>query len=188
MSKPAIHTPLQDGPVTLRPGGPADTWLVHDWRTRPHVRRNMYTDHPITPDEHAAWYTSALADPSRELWIIECDGAGIGTVLIHAIDPRTQSCSWAFYIGEVGVIGRGIGSRVEQLVIRHVFERLGLECLRCEVLEFNTAVLGLHRKFGFRETGRIENRVTRDGAPVAAICLELTRGDLRPATPPASHG
>ena len=166
---------LQAGAVTLRPANTADMWPVHGWRNGAHVRANMYTDHRIEPWEHQAWFRKALGDPEREIWIIALDGSDIGTVILSEIDPRHGSASWAFYIGETDLTGRGVGSTVEQLVIEHAFATLGLDVLRCEVLEFNLPVLGLHRKFGFTETGRIENRVTRRGAPVAAVCLELRR-------------
>ena len=176
---------LTDGAVTLRPATMTDMWPVHDWRNEPHVRRNMYTDHPIEPWEHQTWYRIALGDPEREIRIIQCDGKDIGVVILSEIDPHRRSASWAFYIGEAGLTGRGVGSAVERLIIDHAFTTLSLETLRCEVLEFNAPVLGLHRKFGFEETDRIENRVQRDGRAVAAICLELHRdrwaGDARQA-------
>ena len=60
-------------------------------------------------------------------------------------------------------------------MLDRVFQTLKLDVLRCEVLTFNTTVIGLHRKFGFQETGRIENRITRNGDGIDAICLKLTR-------------
>lgn len=170
---------LSDGTTRLRPATMTEMWPVFGWRNRPHVRTNMYTSQPIEPWEHQAWFRSVLDDPEREIWVISSDGRDIGTVVLSEIDPRAGSCSWAFYIGENDLTGRGIGSAVERLVLAHVFDTLGLEVLRCEVLEFNLPVIGLHRKFGFRETGRIENRVMRDGQPVAAVCLELDRKTWR---------
>jgi UDP-4-amino-4,6-dideoxy-N-acetyl-beta-L-altrosamine N-acetyltransferase len=166
---------LHDGSVTLRPATMADMWPVLDWRNREHVRANMYTDHRIEPWEHQTWYRDAIGDPAREILIISSEGADIGTVIISEIDRHTRSCSWAFYIGAAELTGRGIGSAVERMTLAHVFGTLKLDTLRCEVLEFNLPVIGLHRKFGFRETGRTENRVTRNGQPAAAICLELDR-------------
>jgi UDP-4-amino-4,6-dideoxy-N-acetyl-beta-L-altrosamine N-acetyltransferase len=179
---------LQDGAVVLRPASMADMWPVHGWRNGPHVRANMYTDHKIEPWEHQTWFRAALGDPEREIRVIVLDGRDVGVVILCDIDPRRRTCSWAFYIGEQDLTGRGLGSTVERLVIEHVFTTLGLDVLRCEVLEFNAPVLGLHRKFGFTETGRIENRVTRNGQPVAAICLELDRASWAGGTHQATAG
>lgn len=166
---------LSDGAVTLRPATMADMWPVHGWRNCPHVRQNMYTSHTIEPWEHQTWFRAALGDPEREIWIIACEGTDIGTVVFSEIDPRHRTASWAFYIGVEDLTGRGVGSAVERLVIEHAFTTLDLDVLCCEVLEFNLPVLGLHRKFGFTEAGRIEGRVVRNGQPVAAIRLELDR-------------
>jgi len=168
-------TVLRDGPVSLRPATMTDMWPVHGWRNGAHVRQNMYTDHQIEPWEHQTWYRAALGDPEREIWIIACDGTDIGTVILSEIDPRHRTASWAFYIGIEDLTGRGVGSAVERLVIDRAFGTLDLDVLCCEVLEFNAAVLALHRKFGFVDAGRIEGRVTRRGQPVAAIRLELER-------------
>lgn len=162
--------------ITLVPASEADIWDVLTWRNAPHVRENMYTSEPIDRETHQAWYTAALTDTARELWIIAVGGRKCGLVTLTDI-KRTppSSCSWAFYIGDLDVVGKGVGSGVERRVLERVFARLELDVLRCEVLAFNTPVIGLHRKFGFEETGRIENRITRDGDGIDAICLELTR-------------
>ena len=175
--------PIQDGHVAIRPAKAPDKGRIRTWRNKPHVRRNMYTDHKIKADEHEAWFEAVQADQTRELWVIQCDGKDIGVVLISEIDPAEKSASWAFYIGEEGLTGRGIGTRVERLVLHRVFDEMKYDLLRCEVLEFNYAVIGLHRKFGFRETGKIEAKVERDGKKIASICLELKRRNL-PKLPP----
>ena len=166
---------MTDGGTGLRRATPSDVWTIRDWRNQPHVRANMYSDQEIGRDEHQAWYEKALTDPGRQIWIIVSEGSDVGVVILSDINTETRCCTWAFYIGESGLTGRGLGSAVERLVLAHVFDTLDLETLHCEVLEFNTPVIGLHRKFGFEPTGRIQNRVERDGEPVDAICLELTK-------------
>ena len=164
-----------DGETGLRRATMSDMWTVRDWRNQPHVRAGMYTNQVIGRGEHRDWYELHLADPSRQMWIIVSRGRDVGVVTLSEIDLDQRSCTWAFYIGEANLTGRGLGSAVERLVLAHVFGTLGLDTLCCEVLEFNTPVIGLHQKFGFEPTGRLENRIHRDGRPVAAICFELTR-------------
>ncbi|WP_300532165.1 UDP-4-amino-4,6-dideoxy-N-acetyl-beta-L-altrosamine N-acetyltransferase [Maricaulis sp.] len=168
---------MSDGAdITLLPADEADIWDVLAWRNQPHVRDNMYTADPISRDTHEAWFSAALADPARELWIIAVNGTKCGLVtLTDIVRTPPSSCSWAFYIGDLGVVGKGVGSAVETQVLDRVFATLKLDVLRCEVLAFNAPVIGLHKKFGFEQSGRIENRITRDGDGIDAICLELTR-------------
>lgn len=139
--------------VSLRPMTETDSPQVHAWRNLPDVRRNMYTDHIITADEHARWFPVALAAPDRRYWMIVCDGEPIGVANLVDISARHQRCSWAFYLGPADLRGKGIGRAVEFLVQREVFETLGLRKLCCEVLDFNSAVIEMHLKLGFSREG-----------------------------------
>lgn len=161
--------------VALRPAAPGDRDQVLAWRNAPGVRANMYTSEEIAPDAHAAWFAAALEDPARRLWIITVEGRGVGVATLTDIDPVGRTASWAFYIGEDGLRGRGVGSATERLVLEKAFETEKLDRLDCEVLETNARVVALHEKFGFVRTGRLKARVLRDGARVDAIRLSLTR-------------
>jgi len=44
---------------------------------------------------------------------------------------------------------------MEFLALDYAFDSLGLHKLECEVLAFNTPVIGLHKKFGFTVEGII---------------------------------
>jgi hypothetical protein len=53
----------------LRPMREADLDMVRRWRNAPDVRKNMYTTHEISPEEHRAWWERISADPaSRQLF------------------------------------------------------------------------------------------------------------------------
>ena len=64
-----------------------------------------------------------------------------------------QRANWAFYLGDTSIQGVGVGAMVEFCLIEHVFSNLDLNKLCCEVLSFNTSVLKLHNKFGFKREG-----------------------------------
>lgn len=58
---------------------------------------------------------------------------------------------------------RGTGRKMEYLALEYVFSCLSLHKLYCEALAFNTAVIGLHQKHGFREEGVFRQQYARDG-------------------------
>lgn len=170
--------------VTLRRVTHADSAALLAWRNAPDVRAFMYTDHVIAPDEHARWFARAIVDPTRRYWIIENEGTGVGLANLYDIGSPTGSATWAFYLADPAVRGKGIGAMTEYLVIEQAFGPLGLNRLWCEVLETNPAVIKLHKRFGFTEETRLAARAVKDGEPVDAIGLALTAGawsQLRPA-------
>ena len=87
----------------------------------------MYTDHPISQAEHDRWFEAALAAADRRYWIIEMDEAPVGLANLAKIDPAGRRCEWAYYLGEPSTRGQGLGSRIEYIVLRYVFETAGLK-------------------------------------------------------------
>ena len=42
--------------MSLKPLTESERDLILPWRNAPEVRRNMYHGHPISPEEHRAWF------------------------------------------------------------------------------------------------------------------------------------
>jgi UDP-4-amino-4,6-dideoxy-N-acetyl-beta-L-altrosamine N-acetyltransferase len=163
--------------VRLRPLAPDDRNRVLAWRNAEHVRSNMYDDRVIDADSHSAWFDATLAASEREDRIISVDDRPAGLVSLYEIDATARTCSWAFYVGEPDMTGKGVGSAVERPVLKYVFEELGFERLNCEVLERNAPALCLHQRFGFRITGRLPAQARRPDGPLDALVLQQTRAE-----------
>ena len=163
--------------VWLRPLAPSDSGRVHAWRNSAEVAGFMYTDHLISPDEHARWLAGALADPARRYWIIEDDGAPVGLANLAGIDPGRRRCEWAYYLGEASVRGRGVGAAVEFIVLEHVFGTMGLHKLWCEVLVENEPVWRLHESFGFVREALYRDHVWKAGRFQDVVGLGLLEAD-----------
>lgn len=163
--------------VRLRPLEARDSERVMGWRNQPDIRRWMYTDHVIAPEEHARWFAGALVDPRRTYWIVELDGAPVGLANLADIDPARRQATWAYYLADPAVRGRGVGAFVEFFVIEHVFGALGLNKLWCEVLVDNEAVWKLHEAFGFVREALFRAHAWKDGLPVDVVGLGLLADD-----------
>jgi UDP-4-amino-4,6-dideoxy-N-acetyl-beta-L-altrosamine N-acetyltransferase len=163
--------------VVLRPLAAGDRDRLLAWRNLPEIARWMYSDHAISPQEHAGWFAAALADPRRRYWIIEADGAPVGLANLYDLAPEHGRSSWAYYLADPSTRGQGIGAFVEYWVIEHVFGDLGLEKLWCEVLIGNEGVWRLHEGFGFQREALFRRHVRKDGAPTDVVGLGLLKAD-----------
>lgn len=170
--------------LSWRPATLADSDLLFAWRNRPHVADFQYTDHIITRPEHDTWFPRALANPTRAYWIIECDGRPAGLANLADIDLANRKCEWAFYIGELDLIGRGIGSWIEGEILKEVFIARGLNKLCCEAFADNGPANALHRKFGFRQEGLFRDHVFKGGRPRSVIRYGLLRTEYLTARAP----
>lgn len=163
--------------VRLRRVEAADSGQLLAWRNAPEVAAYMYSDHHISQAEHDRWFAAAMGADDRKYWIIEMDGAPVGLANLARIDLAARRCEWAYYLGEASTRGRGVGSQVEYIVLRHVFEDLGLNKLWCEVLVENEPVWKLHESFGFTREALYRDHVLKAGRFQDVVGLGMLKSD-----------
>lgn len=161
--------------ISLRDLRPEDQAQLLAWRNLPEVARYMFSDHEITPAEHAAWFSGIGRDATRRYWVIVCDDEDVGLIHLYDIDSANSRCFWGFYLASPSVRGRGVGSSAWYLVLRYVFDELGLNKLCSEVLSFNEPAIGLHGRFGFQQEGLFRQHVVKGGEPIDVLRLALLR-------------
>lgn len=154
----------------LRPLAEADRVRLLAWRNQDHIRRNMYTHHRISRDEHDRWFDRALEAVTARYLIFELRARPVGFVSFTGIDHTHGRCNWAFYLGEADV-PRGTGAAMEYLALDHAFDTVGVDKLCCEVLGFNAGVVRLHQRFGFHQEGLLERHHRRDGEAHDVVLL-----------------
>lgn len=165
--------------VDLRPLRLDDIIRVREWRNLPDVARYMYTDHQISEGEHARWLGDAIERPDRRYWIIELDGRPVGLANMVEISERHRRASWAFYLADPAIRGRGVGSFTEMFVMREAFEELKLNKLCCEVLGSNEAVVAMHEKFGFMIDGVLRQHIWKVDHFEDVVCMSMTADEYR---------
>lgn len=134
---------------------------VFEWRNRVDVRKNMYTSHEITKEEHHSWFERINKDKTKRYFIFELDSKPSGVIGFVDINTISKSSSWAFYSGDTAI--RGIGSLMETTALDYAFNEMELEKLYCEVLEFNDSVIKFHKKHGFQQEGIFKKHHFSDG-------------------------
>jgi len=124
---------------------------MRSWRNAPRVRENMYTRHEISAEEHQAWWRQVQQSDTCRYFMYEFDKVPMGIVCFTDINPVSQQANWGYYTAVDAP--RGVGVNMELLSLDYAFDMLNLHKLSCEVLAFNTAVIKLHQKFGFKVEG-----------------------------------
>ncbi len=139
--------------IQLRPATIADLALLQHWDEQPHVVES-------DPNDDWEWETELLRDPDwREQLIAELDGRPIGFVQI--IDPvREETHYWGdvpdnlraidIWIGEAEDTGKGYGSEMMRLALRHCFADPAVEAVLIDPLASNTAAHRFYERLGFR--------------------------------------
>lgn len=125
--------------------------IMRTWRNEPAVRSNMYTQHEISRKEHLDWWAKTKLRPDKKYLMYEMGGKPSGIASFTDLDMRSQNSSWAFYASPSAP--KGTGSRMEYLVLEYAFAELKLHKLYCEVLAYNSPVIKMHQKFGFKIEG-----------------------------------
>lgn len=160
----------------LREATEADLSLIRVWRNHPQVRAASLTTHEISPEEHLAWWRGVSADPSRQILVFTYQDQPAGVVTIADLDRHSREATWGYYLDYAGLQDRGellpAWMTLEREAIGYAFDELGLARLGGETLAWNTPVLDLHRRYGFRETKSY--LVDVDGTPQRVVWTELT--------------
>lgn len=163
----------------LRPATEADVDTIRRLRNQQANRDVSITSHEISADEHAAWWAKTSVDPTRRVLIYERDSSVAGVVTFFDIEGSTGA--WGFFLDADGLASRGetLPAWIEVMreATAYAFDDLGLDLLTGEVLEHNTVVRQMNRRFRFTE-GTPEQRYA-DGREITVIPISLRKQDRR---------
>ncbi|MEV6910274.1 GNAT family N-acetyltransferase [Amycolatopsis sp. NPDC051071] len=71
----------------------ADAALLLEWRNDPRTRQASRSTGVVALDEHSAWLRGVLESPERVLYVVELDGAPVGTVRFDCEDEGVWEIS-----------------------------------------------------------------------------------------------
>jgi UDP-4-amino-4,6-dideoxy-N-acetyl-beta-L-altrosamine N-acetyltransferase len=147
---------------------------VREIRNEEGIRKWMYTDHVISPEEHGNWIRNLKTDERQIVFVVLEKELGIaGVISVNAIDRKHKKSDWAYYLTQNA--RGGLGSALEFAFLNFIFDTLGIEKLNCEMIEGNDPVVKLHKKFLFQEEGFRRSNVVKNGARIGAHFMGLTK-------------
>jgi aminoglycoside 6'-N-acetyltransferase len=177
-----MPTIAADGALAVRTMGDEDAEyaLIVRWRAQPHVHEWWDPDDPPpTLEQVRAHYGPRVRgeDPTTAC-LIETDGTPIGYVQFYrwlawpddeavldvGADPDTFGLD--LFIGEPDLIGRGLGTRVVDLVCTYLERERGASAVALTTERTNLRAQRAYEKAGFRKVREVLDTDTRDGERV----------------------
>jgi len=155
----------------------ADREQLLQWRNHPEVRRWMYTDHEIQPDEHDQWFANALVSTTKRFWVITLEGKGVGLANLDQINHECRRSSWAFYLADPSTRGMRVGKAAAAFLQEVVFEKLQFNRLWCEALANNRPAISLYESVGLRREGILRSHVVKSDGSHDVVVMGMLRDE-----------
>lgn len=132
----------------LRNASLDDMDLLYEWANEEAVRKNSFSSHHITYEEHKQWYTCLLADSSVRQYIYLSDGNPVGQIRIN-IEGK---CAEIAYSICKEFRAMGYGRRLLELLVEKVRNEFPeIEVLRGKVKGKNIASQKVFQGIGFEK-------------------------------------
>ena len=175
---------LQAPRVALRDITPHDVDAIHSFCSDPEVTQ-WSTWGPNTRAETEAFVADAVAEaaaPERAaftLAVVVADRVvGTAGVWVTSAADRTGELGYTLHRS---AWGRGLGTETAGLLLRHAFDRMGLERVEATCSPDNAGSVRVLEKNGFRFEGRLRahkkvNGGRRDSLLFATLLQEASRG------------
>jgi aminoglycoside 6'-N-acetyltransferase len=163
-----------------------DYALISRWRAEPHVHEWWDPDDPppSTEEAEAQYGPSARGEEPTTPCIIELAGKPIGYLQFYRwlpwsdaaeeLDIRADADTFGIdlYIGEPDLVGVGIGTRVVDLICRHLETALGASWVALTTEITNERAQRAYEEAGFSKVRRVLDTDTRDGERVRCWLME----------------
>lgn len=171
--------------VVLRAFERADLKHLHRWQNDEEIMRlaRSFPDHAISAEALETQYEKAIKGDEGEdrYYMIQEKGGrepiGWATLKVSHWTRRTTDADLGLAIGEKDRWKKGYGTEVVELLLREAFEQLNLHRVGWWTFAENEASVGLAKKMGFREEGRLRDAVFFDNRYHDGVALGLLRDE-----------
>ena len=169
------------GTVALRPIELKDTDNIVKWRNLPSVKKNLYSQDELKPEQHINYYNSVVKTGKCAQFIITIEGTkgnqDIGTVFIKNIDHKNHNGEYGIFIGEEIARGKGYAKAATELVLKYGFESLNLHRIFLTVMNDNYPAIATYEKSGFLREGVMRDEYLRSDGYIDIIIMAILRED-----------
>lgn len=143
---------------------------IRIWRNQDFVRKNMFSTHIITEEEHKKYIEKIKTDPNRGLFVYYLDGEPFGVAAYEMDLKRLMVTGGAYLINEeYQALGYGMILYYMANVIEYF--HLGAKREYAEVIDVNKKALSLLYQRGFVLEKTRKDCVMIDGVSHDVYCL-----------------
>ena len=169
---------LEGNKVRLRPFEERDLDHVMEWVNDPEVTRTLLVGrYPMTRTMEKAWLDERLKGSTTEVSFVIESRAGeyLGGIGYFHILQLERHAELGLVIGRKTEWGKGYAREAMSLFVDYGFEQLNFNLIYLTVLPHNSRAHTIYTSLGFREEGRLRQRIYRDGVYFDLLSLSILR-------------
>jgi RimJ/RimL family protein N-acetyltransferase len=161
----------------LRPLEREDASLIVQWLNDPEVTRTLAIYRPINlqaEEEFIAKIYESESEFVLGIAVQDSDGL-IGVTGLHRMDFKNRHANFGIAIGDKDQWGKGYGTEVTSLMLRHAFEGLNMNRVWLHVYENNVRGIKTYERTGFRKEGLLRQERYSEGRYWDTIVMAILR-------------
>lgn len=176
--------------VYLRPAEREDLPLFVRWLNDDATSRFLAIRAPLSMALEERWFESMLRQQGDEAYhFVICqlkDGQAIGATDLHEVDRDNGSAAMGIVIGEVDLVGQGLGTDALNALVDFAFGELRLERIWLDVYDFNPRAVRSYEKAGFALEGRFRRARFARGKHHDVLRMAILREEWEASERPKS--
>lgn len=149
------------------------------WFSDPGVLRFLGRNSPVTYVEEERWFRDYQRRSDEQIFAIEVGGRHIGNLGLHKVDRIHRKADLGVVIGEPAYWSQGFGTDAIRLALRYGFDRLALNKISLDVLEYNVRAIRSYEKCGFQREGLRREDVYKDGRFFDVLRMSVLAREFR---------
>src|SRR5690348_15852761 len=135
-----MYGPVIEGKlVRLRPPRLEDAAVMITWFEDLEITRFVKLRFPLSLEAEKEWLDKVARDPDHIQWVIEFEGALVGTTGIVRMSCYNGFGTTGSIIGDKAVWGKGLAREMMQLLAAYAYTQLTLLKLKSGYIEGNVA-------------------------------------------------
>lgn len=164
-----------------------DSGRVHKWHNDPELFSTLFSPfHPVSVQTVEEWIRKRTQYSEKEINFAIClksNSQHIGNTYIRDIDWVNRCGIIQMFIGDVEHRNKGYGKQALRLMVDYAFLTLGLNRIGGQLFASNVASLKICQNVGYREEGKLRQRVYQDGQFHDALIIGVCRDDWEKMRP-----
>lgn len=169
---------LEGTKVRLRPFEERDLDHIMEWVNDAEVTRSLLVGrYPMTRTMEKAWLDERLKGSTTEVSLVIETLAGdyLGGIGYFHILQLERHAELGLVIGRKAEWGKGFAREAMSLFVDYGFEQLNFNLIYLTVLPQNPRAQKIYSGLGFKEEGRLRQRMYRDGVYSDLISMSILR-------------